>query len=54
VKNYRTPRQLSDCEFTSGYPIIEQGRREARYDQGDRIMLILFVVFMIAMYLEVV
>jgi hypothetical protein len=54
VKNYRTPRQLSDCEFTSGYPIIEQGRREARYDRYDRMMLILFVVFLITMYMGVV
>ncbi len=21
MKNYRTPRTLSECEFTSGYPI---------------------------------
>ena len=50
MKNYRTPRTLSDAEFSVGYPV----RNPPQFvDWSSRVMLALFVVFLILLYMEV-
>ena len=40
MKNYQTPRQLSDCQFHVGHPQIDDGRATT----GERILCVFCVV----------
>lgn len=45
MKDYRTPRTLSECEFTVGYPRVP--RRDRRNDVVVLVSLVIFVVVVV-------
>ena len=51
MKNFRTPRTQSDCEFLTGYPGVEP---DPPTEWSGWITLALFVVFLIFVYMEVI